>query len=99
MRLPSLTILFTIVLTGCLIVSGLFAANWFWTKTASDIAGVEEVRTTLQSLSPTEAEAKAIAQLRKKMQSPQQESTDANIPATESPCVQMAVEVRYLTSP
>ena len=99
MRLPSLTILFTVILSGIVICSGLFAANWFWTKTATDIASVEEIRATLQNFAPTEAEAKAIAQLRQKTRTPQQESPDANIPATEVPDAQMVVEVRFLTSP
>ena len=94
MRLPSLTILFTVVLSGIVICSGLFAANWFWAKTAPDIADVEEIRATLQSLVPSEAEAKAIAQLRQKMQ----ETTSCNIPlqATENPDARLSVEVRFL---
>ena len=99
MRLPSLTILFTVILSGIVICSGLFAANWFWAKTATDIAGVEEIRATLKSFAPTEEEAKAIAQLRQKIRTPQQESPDTNIPVTEVPDAPMAVEVRYLMSP
>ena len=99
MRLPPLGILFTVILSGIVICSGLFAANWFWAKTAPDIAGIEEIHATLQNFAPTEAEAKAIAQLRKKTRISQQESPDENVPATESPSAQITVGVRFLKSP
>ena len=96
MRLPTLTILFTIVLTGfVIVVSSLFAQNWIWTKTTPAITNVEEVRATLKSLAPTEAEAKAIAQLRQKVQ----ESANGNVSLqeTEAPDVQMTIEVRFIS--
>ena len=95
MRLPSLTILFTVVLTGLVIVSSLFAQNWLFRRATPAITNVEEVRATLKSLVPTKAEAEAIAQLRQKVQ----ESANGNVPIqeTEAPDARMSIKVSYIS--
>jgi len=69
--------------------------NLFRRSETPAIRNAAEVRAILQSLAPTEAEAKAISELRTRMLSGEQAL--ANVPVTQAPDVQVAIEVRYLS--
>jgi len=99
-----LTIL--LVITVC---ASAFAFDWFRKKTPSDAADLKGIQAALANFAPTEAEAKAIADLRKKtlaqtggLTPPRSGASDGELPAEAAPAdvdnfdVQIAVECRPL---
>ena len=59
-----------IALLTIAVCSSALAIDWFWKKTPSDLADLKNIQNALASLTPTEAETKAISNLRQKLFSP-----------------------------
>ena len=73
----------------------LVAQNWFTKKMTPAIDNPKEIQATLQGLVPTEAEAKAISQLRDKVACGKDENV--SIPETDIPDASIAIELRFIT--
>jgi len=69
--------------------------NLFRRSEAPAVRNAAEVRAILQSLAPTEAEAKAISELRARILSGEQASS--NVPVSQNPDAQIATEFRYIS--
>ena len=91
------TILLIALLTIAVCSSAL-SIDWFRKKTPSDLADLQSIQKALASLTPTEAEAKAISDLRKK--SLAQTNSNGELPAEAAPVddddVRISIEYRFI---